>query len=144
MAQETEMKEFVGYHQKVLKMASDFNNLYKPIIFLIHLLLGVLFCAIGFQIIRVSDSSVLLTAASVACSTTFQLFVISYGGQMIMDKSAAVCNQMYQIDKDYLFIIQRSQKEMKIEAWFFHASLPTMTTILNSAGSMITLLKSIA
>lgn len=71
-----------------------------------------------------------------------QLFVYSFGGQQIMDKSLSVTLEIYQADRDNRFIVLRTMKPVKIRAGFYHASLPTFRAILSSAASLITLLKS--
>lgn len=142
MIHECEMKEFIEYHRKILELARELNVIYRVIIMSNHLLLGVLICTLGFTLSMVQDPEILLTVGF-AISAIMELFIYSFGGQMIMDKSMEVCNQFYELDKDYLFIIMRTQIEVKIKAGFFHASLPTLTSILNSAGSMMALLKSL-
>lgn len=72
-----------------------------------------------------------------------QLFVYSFGGQQIMDKSLSVTSEIYELDKDYLLVILRSKRLLKIEAGFYHACLPTFRAILSSAASLMTLLKSL-
>lgn len=71
-----------------------------------------------------------------------QLFIYSFGGQQIMDKSCSVATEIYHLDKDYNLVILRSKKPLKIQAGFYHACLPTFRAILSSAASLMTLLQS--
>lgn len=141
MIHKSEMKEFIEYHRTILNLAKELNEIFKFIMIVEHLLLGVLICTIGFQLAMVQNSSMLMTIGF-GITAIMELFIYSYGGQMIMDKSSEICKELYEVDKNYLFILMRTNREVKIKAGFFHICLPTLTSILNSAGSMMALLKS--
>lgn len=81
-------------------------------------------------------------ALSYGLSIIIQLFIYSYGGQLIMDKSLAVADNCYGLGRETVLIINRAQKFSMIEAKFFNVSLPTLRAVLSSAASLITLLKS--
>jgi len=59
------------------------------------------------------------------------LFIYSYGGQIIMDSAMSVCDENENIDKNYIIINIKTQAELKIDTGFFSATLPTFCTILN-------------
>jgi odorant receptor len=111
-------------------------------VFAQHFLSSMLLCVIGFQLVVHEAFSERFEHVSFGLSIILQLFIYSYGGQLIMDKSSSVADELYEIDKDFVAIIQRAQKPSSIEAGFYKASLPLFTTIMNSAASLITILKS--
>ncbi|CAO1428309.1 unnamed protein product [Diamesa hyperborea] len=61
---------------------------------------------------------------------------------IVFSSSGAIVENMY--SKDLLLSIQIANKKSCINSGFFTASLPTFVTIINSAGSYITLLQSLA
>lgn len=71
-----------------------------------------------------------------------QLFIYAFGGQLIMDQSLQIADNLYEIDKDNIFIIARSQKAIILKSGFFVANLITFRVCLSRAGSLITLLQS--
>lgn len=71
-----------------------------------------------------------------------QLFIYAYGGQLVKDKSSSVAELIYEMDKDLVKIIARAQKASEIGAGFYVADLVTFSSILRSAASLITLLRS--
>jgi hypothetical protein len=97
---------------------------------------------IGFQLLMQENPSKFCEDLIVGVAVMIQLFIYSYGGQLIMDKSSSVADNFYTLDQEFVMIIARAQKASKIEAGFYKASLPLFTTIMNSAASLITLLKS--
>jgi hypothetical protein len=135
-------KKFIEKHHKILELADELNRLYKPIVFAQHFLSSTNLCVIGFQFVVDKSIPKRFEDSVFALTVIMQLFIYSYGGQLIMDKSSSVADDLYEIDKDFVTIIQRAQKPSVIEAGFYKASLPLFTTIMNSAASLITLLKS--
>jgi odorant receptor len=135
-------KKFIRNHHKILDIADELNRLYRPIIFFIHLITSMVLCVIGFQLVVHEAFSERFEHVTFGLTIIIQLFIYSYGGQLIMDKSSSVADDLYEIDKDFVAIIQRAQKPSMIEAGFYKASLPLFTTIMNSAASLITILKS--
>lgn len=71
-----------------------------------------------------------------------QLFIYSFGAQLIMDKSTSVIDDFYDTDKDFVLIIARGQKPTTIESGFYKADLETFSKILGNTASLITLLQS--
>lgn len=71
-----------------------------------------------------------------------QLFVFCIGGQIVMDKSVELGEGLYDCDKDVLIIIARTQKGSRIRSGFYEANLHLFTFILNSALSLMAMLRS--
>lgn len=140
---EIDKSDFIKYHQKILNLSADLNNLVKPVVLTQFLISSLLLCVIGFQLVMVESVFKKIVALVFGCAIIIQLFVYSFGGQQIMDKSLSVALEIYQLDKDYRLIILRSQRALKIQAGFYHACLPTFRAILSSAASLMTLLKSL-
>jgi odorant receptor len=135
-------RDFIRYHQKILNLADDLNDLVKPVVFAQFLLSSLLLCVIGFQLVMGASVVKKIIALFFGLAIIIQLFVYSFGGQQIMDKSGLVATEIYQLDKDYNLVILRSKKPLKIQAGFYHACLPTFRAILSSAASLMTLLQS--
>ena len=74
---------------------------------------------------------------------SLELLIYSYGGQKVMDSSMAVCDDVYEIDKNYLFIMMRSQMAVEMKSGFFHACLPIYMILIKRTMSLITLLQSL-
>lgn len=139
---DTEVKEFVDYHQRVLDLAAKVNKIYSPIIFEEYLILSVIFCVIGFQVVISEDLIHSVPMMFHGTAALINLLIYSYGGEVIMDHAKRVCEDCYKIDKDYLIIMMRTKHEYKVESMMYHASLPTFSLIMGRTMSMITLLES--
>jgi len=135
-------KKFIKQHQKLLKLSETFNKLFKPIVFTQFLVTSMLLCVLGFQLVVFDSFVKKFKASTFGVSMIIQLLFYAYGGQMIMDKSSSVGDRLYTTKKDLVIIIIRSQKPSVITAGFYQATAGTFTTIVNSAASLIALLKS--
>lgn len=136
-------KKLIKYHQKILKLSNNLNNLVKPVVFTQFLISSLLLCVIGFQLVMIASIFKRVVALVFGLAIIIQLFIYSFGGQQIMDKSFTATSKIYDLDKDYRLVIMRSNKPLKINAGFYHACLPTFRAILSSAASLITLLQSL-
>jgi hypothetical protein len=101
-----------------------------------------LLCVIGFQLVVHQNFLNRIEDFTFGLAIIIQLFIYSSGGQLIMDKSLSVADNLFEIDKDFILIIKRAQRPSLIKAGFYKASLPLFTSILSSAASLITLLQS--
>jgi triphosphoribosyl-dephospho-CoA synthetase len=139
---ELEVKEFVEYHQKVLNLSKHMNKLFSPIIFGEYLILSVLFCVVALEV-GISESLVdTIPILFHGMASFMDLMIYSYGGQKIMDCASAVCEECYKIDDNYLIIMSRTKRDVKMEAFMYHASLPMSSLIISRTMSLITLMKS--
>lgn len=136
-------KKFVKKHQVIIDLVEDLNNLIRPVLFVQFLISSMLLCVIGFQIVMFQDVFQLFTHLNFGAAVMIQLFVYAYGGQIIMDKSLLVADELYDLDTDMVTIISRVQKASTIKYLFYIANLPTFSAILSSAASFITLLQSL-
>ena len=137
-----DLKEFVEYHRSILNVALKFTNLFKEIVFFEYFFMTVLLCVDGFQAIEVIGISKKFNFLFHTVNSLLDLFIYSYGGQILMDSAMSVCDENERIDKNYVFLLMRAQSEIKIDTGFFSATLPTFCTILNRVMSLITLLQS--
>lgn len=135
-------KKFSERHQKLLDLAEDLCSVMRPVVFMQFGISAMLLFVLGFQVVMEEDVLKRFVAASFGLSIIIQLFVYSLGGQMILDKSSAVADDFYETDIDLVIIIARAQNPIKVTAWFYEVSFPTLSAILSSAGSLITMLKS--
>lgn len=136
-------KKFVQNHQTILDLAEGLNQLFKPIVFVEFAMISMLLCVCGFQVVMTESFFGKMISLGFGSFSVFQLFSYSFGGQLISERSSAVADHLYTIDRDSLIIIARSRKPVLIEAGFYQADLPTFRIFLSSAASLITLLHSI-
>ena len=73
-----------------------------------------------------------------------QFFIYCYGGQLVIDSSLQVAENLYEAEKDLMIIIGRSQKSSIIKSWFYKTDLETFRFVLSSTASLITFVKSLA
>ena len=139
---ETELKEFVKYHQKIIGVTKKVSKLYKPIIFTEFVLVTTILCVSGLQIIMSNDFSKFFVALFLNLAAVVDVVIFAFGAQKVLDSALAVCNEVYKADKNYLLIMMITQKELKFDVGLFHASLNTLSIILSRTMSFITLLKS--
>lgn len=135
-------KKFIKKHQQLLALIEKLKKLYEPIILAQFLITSLLLCVLGFQLVMFHTFLKRIVVAFFGLAMVIQLFVYTYGGQLVMDKSVSVADNLYQTDKDLIVIIARSHKASIIKSGFYVASSETLTSILSSAASLITLLKS--
>jgi odorant receptor len=126
-----------------LDVAENINKLYAPIIFGQFLITSLQLCVLGFQFVMFKSIMKKVVAGFYFIAMVIQLFVYTYGGQLVMDRSISVADKLYQTDNDLIIIIARSQKTSIIKSGFYEASSTTFSTILSSAASLITVLKSL-
>lgn len=134
--------KFIRRHQKILELAEELKKLIKPIIFIQYLITSIVLCTLGFQLVVVDSFFKRVVTSVFGFAMTIQLFIYSYGGQFIMDKTISVADNFYQNDKDLVLIVARAQRPIIIEAGFYQATLPTFQAIMSSTASLITLLQS--
>lgn len=137
-----EVKEFVDYHQRVLELSEKINKIFSIVIFEEYLILSVIFCVIGFQVVISEDLIHSIPMMFHGTAALINLLIYSYGGEIIMDHANNVCKDCYRINKDYLIIMMRTKHEYKVQSMMYHASLPTFSLIMGRTMSMITLLES--
>lgn len=135
-------KKFAQRHKIILELAEDLNKFYQPVVLVQFLISSTLLCVIGFQLVVLESFFKRIICAIFGFGIIIQLFIYSYGGQIIIDKSSAVADDFYQLDRDLIIIIARAQKAQTIKSGFYEANLPTFKSILGAAASLITLLKS--
>jgi hypothetical protein len=84
----------------------------------------------------------MIVPAVYSLTITIQLFVYSFGGQLIVDTTDAVSKNVYEVDRDSTVIIARPHQRTLIKSVFFTADLPSFLFIMRSTASLITMLKS--
>jgi odorant receptor len=135
-------KKFVEKHLEILDLVKELNETFKQVVFSNFLLSSLLLCVLGFQLVMIESFAGRIVPATFGVSVAIQLFVYAFGGQLIIDKSNEVARDFYDIDRNFLIMIARPRLPAKIQAGFFTANLPTFVSVMNSTGSLITMLKS--
>jgi odorant receptor len=126
----------------LLDLLEKIKKIYAPIIFCNFLVISILLCVSGFQFVMYKSIMMKVLASFYGSASLINLFIYSYGGQLVMEKSTEVADKLYQTDKDFIIIIARTQKASVFKSLFYEANSSTFTSILSSAASLITLLQS--
>lgn len=135
-------KKWIQDHQAIISLAEELIELFKPLILVQFFISSMALCGMGVQL-TLSDSIVKqIIALNFGFAMMIQLFIYCFGGQLILDKSSSVADDFYELDKDFIIIIARGQKALTVKAGIYEATLPNFSVILNSAASLITLMKS--
>jgi hypothetical protein len=127
---------------ELLELSEALKQTYKQIIFLQFMNISTLLCVLGFQVVVVDSVAGRIVPAVYGLTMLIQLLVYAFGGQLVLDKSKAVAENLYEIDRDMIIMIARPFKPVVMKSGFFKADLPTFVSIKNAAGSLITMLKS--
>lgn len=137
------LKEFVDYHQQIINLCSKLSEFFKVIVFLEYIVQSCLLCTIAVQLVMGTDLLKMIVAFLHGSAALTDLFIYSFGGQLVMDSSTEVFQDLVRIDKNYRFILHRTQTELKIKSMMFQASFSTFSRIISQTISLITLVKSL-
>lgn len=131
-------KKFVRRHQSILDVAEDLRDLIKPILFIQFMTCSLMFCVDMFTALQSDD---LFKQFSVIAIVFGQQLEYCIGGQYLTDRSMEVGEEFYSSDKDNLMIVARAQKKFSIRAYLYQADLEFVAFMLNSAFSLLTVLR---
>lgn len=134
---------FIEKHCYLLVLSKKLNKLMKFIIFIQFLMSSLNLCVLGFQFVMLDNIFKRIVTVFFGLAIIIQLFIYAFGGQLIMDKSSTIADDLFDMDKDTLLIIARTQTPIRIKSGFFEANLSTFRNCLSRAGSLITLLQSL-
>jgi hypothetical protein len=139
---EQQLKEVVIYHNQVLDLINKFNKIFNQIIFGEYTVKSVPLCVVGYLIVMSDDIFIITVCIVHGMAGIIELLIFSYGGQKIMDYGEEICDECYEIDKNYLIIMMMTKYKLRMYSLIHDACLSTVTLILNRAMALITLLKS--
>ena len=134
--------EFVIYHLKLIDITKKLNSIYKSFIFVTYIIGVLIYVPLGLCIITTDNFLNNFSIIMHGVSALFYVAIFSYGSQKIMDSSEALCDEVYNIDKDYLMVIMIAQKKLSFRTPFFEASFDTFSFMLSRSWSFITVLSS--
>lgn len=137
-------KKFINTHQNLIEFARRLNIQFRALVFAKFLYGATIICVLGFQVLMTDGFVMRFIASNYIVAIFVQLLFYALGGQLIMSSSGAIADSIITVDKDCLLIIARAQKPSSIHAWFYNADLATYQTILASAASFFTVLKSVS
>ncbi|KAL7027211.1 hypothetical protein ACKWTF_005363 [Chironomus riparius] len=102
----------------------------------------VLFVVLGLSVITAENLLKNVTPIMHAPAALIYVAVFSYGSQKVMDSSDAICDGIYNIDKDYLMVLMIAQKRLGFTTEFFEVSFETYSFMLSRSWSFIAVLTS--
>lgn len=138
---EVELRKFIKYHKEVLNLLTKFKKIYKPVIFVHYLLISIFLVVVASQIVIIVEIKLRMVVIQSVTIAIVTLLIFSYGGQMIMQSSTSICQELYKIDRDYLVVIMRTQKPLSLKVGIFEPSLSSWGTYLEFTFSLVVVLK---
>jgi odorant receptor len=135
--------KFVKQHKVLLDRIKDLSRFVQPVILTQFAVSSILLCFVGFQFVVLDDLFQKVVMIGFAASLIMQLLYYCFGGQEIKNKSEIVAADLYYCDMDLIMIIARAQKPAIFKFYFFEVNLETFSSIISSALSLITFLRSI-
>ncbi|CAD6997473.1 unnamed protein product [Ceratitis capitata] len=144
----------LGYHQRLITMSEQLNIIYQPIVLVQFSLNALQICFLAYQIgsgdVAVVDLPFLFLFMT---SVGIQLMIYCYGGQYLQNESENVAkfisqtinSTIWPIDlrKVLLFSMARAQRPCKLTGIFFDVDLRLFLWVWRTAGSYVTLLRSV-
>ncbi|SPP79305.1 odorant receptor 22c [Drosophila guanche] len=140
----------VERHNAIIDLCTDLTRQFTVIVLMHFLSAAFVLCSTILDIMLNTSSLSGLTYICYTVAALTQLFLYCYGGNHVSESSAAVADVLYDIEwykcdartrKMILMILRRSQRAKTIAVPFFTPSLMAFGSILSTAGSYITLLK---
>lgn len=141
MIHEEDLKIFVEKHQEILSLTQKFKKTFWPIIFVHYTIIFFFLCMTAFEVVVVEEIGQKLVALSCTITAIVGIFLFSYGGQILMDSSVAITDEIYNVNKDYIFIIMRTQHAVKLNVGIFNPNLETCKTFMDYTWSFIAFLR---
>ncbi|XP_076759016.1 odorant receptor 4-like [Xylocopa sonorina] len=149
---------YVRQHQALIEFSKKLENVYTMISFLQVLIFSVLICLFGYQILLADAPAARRTIfILLLIGAMFLLFMFTYSCGDVIEQSNGVAVGAYStlwaitsmnnsgkmLRKDLIMVIARSRQVCCLTAnGFFPVSLETYTSILSTAVSYFTLIKS--
>ncbi|XP_025164029.1 putative odorant receptor 92a [Harpegnathos saltator] len=148
------IKKIIRKHQKIIYFTENIETLYTFIALLQFVSNVMMICVLGFLIITALGSpnatEKIIRSLPYYSVTNLEAFIFCYAGEYLINKSkeigyAAYDSAWYNMEPKYrhilLFIILRSQKYLTLTIGkLMDLSLRRFTSIMNSAGSFISVL----
>ncbi|XP_039951097.1 odorant receptor 22c [Bactrocera neohumeralis] len=140
----------VERHNKIIDLCSDFASEFSLIILMHFLSASLVLCFSILDLMLNSSSVGVLTYIFYSIAALTQLILYCIGGTYVSESSLKVAEVIYDTDwykcdvrtrRMLLLMICRAQKAKTIQVPFFTPSLPAFRSIVSTAGSYITLLK---
>jgi hypothetical protein len=165
------MKDVIEIHNKIESCFMKYNEIFAPAIFNRFLTSGISICVLGFQLILHKSVLKMMSSIFYLILAWMKVLIYSYLGQIITDEvykiianhlenvmqililfqSLKIKDAVFESDwldlpismkKDLIYIMMRSQKEMRINVGLFEVSLNQFNNVMSSTCSYIALLNS--
>uniref|UniRef100_A0A1I8M981 Odorant receptor n=1 Tax=Musca domestica TaxID=7370 RepID=A0A1I8M981_MUSDO len=144
---------YIRYHNLILHLYQEVRQIYSPIVFGQFLITSLQVCVIVYQMVtHINTFLVFVINCTFLLSILLQLFIYSYGGEILKNESLMVgvsvqLSNWYNLKPRHRrmlwLLMLRSQRGAIIRGGFYEASLANFMTILKAALSYITLIQSI-
>jgi odorant receptor len=127
---------------KLFDLVTKLDEIYKLVVFTDFLFGSMLLCFLGFQLVVIEGFIERIVPTLFSIAIIIQLLIYASGGQVIVDRSDEIARDFYDVDRDLLMLIARPLRSPMIRSLYFKADLPMFLTVMQSAGSLIAMLKS--
>lgn len=101
-------------------------------------------CVAAFEVVTIQETGQKVVAALNSIIAACALAIYSYGGQIVLDSSISMCNELYEIDKNNIFVIAMSQRSVKLTVGFFNPNMLTCRLFLVYTMRLISLFRYLA
>ncbi|KFB53971.1 AGAP002639-PA-like protein [Anopheles sinensis] len=145
-----ELRRISVRHQQIIELIDDVRTAFSPNVLLVYSGTALIICIVCIAMLIV-EGLYKLTYLPYAVAELVLLFLCSYSGTIIRDSSEAIHTvaynfPWYRYNRDTRHLIQmmmiRAQHGSNLDVPFFETSMATFSTIVRSASSYITLMKS--
>ncbi|XP_061396971.1 odorant receptor 45a-like [Musca vetustissima] len=146
--------ESVRYHQRIIDIIEEFNEVFMMIVFVKFLISCIQIAFLAFQFVRGGELAGQVFHTFFLMSISMQMMLYCYGGQRIKDESASIAVTIYEhfhwevlcpkSRKLLLLPLARAQKSSKLTGVFFITDLSLFLWVYKTAGSFMTLMMSVS
>nr|AKI29036.1 odorant receptor 43a-2 [Bactrocera dorsalis] len=146
-----EFKECIAYHQKIIDLCDDLQDLLSIDGFFHLALFGMMLCMLLFFLSMIHDLRLILAALSFVSFTTYMLFITYYYANKLVTESLEVANAAYdtpwyrgnlEMRKCVITMIARCQKPLQMTAGgIYPMTMETFQAILRVSYSYFSLLQ---
>ncbi|GAB0091337.1 Odorant receptor [Sergentomyia squamirostris] len=145
--------DIVEYQNEVIDACESLQDLLCSAIFPFLFLDSIVICTCLYTLLSTSGIIVTIAFIGITSATVTQIFVLTYSGEVITQRSQGALESIYNSDwysalpsqRKYLIpCMMEARKGFKFKMVFFELLLTTLSTILQTAGSYFALLKTVS
>ncbi|XP_059612813.1 odorant receptor 82a-like [Phlebotomus argentipes] len=146
---QSQISTIVNYHNEILNACADLQDIVRSAIFPFLLFDSVVICTCVYTLLAMPNLIVTIAFMGITIAAVAQIFVLTYSGQVLINKSQDLTNSIYDSEwyiaspgqrRLLILCMMRARKGFTFKMGIFQLALPTFSAILQGAGSYIALL----